>query len=198
VWRGSVYAEAGPEARTGSGKLVSRDAHRLRDLSQPAGERARNNIRSEQVRDRRVTGIPTAIACRRTGYGGSRLSVNVGTPRAAPREAASPASVARPPASSPEAQASAYAWSLLIRQFLWQWSVEALTIIPGPEPPPRGASARLPLFRAALRVTQAARMARTDGGMRRWRPMPSLGHTCQHDERTSRLITTPALRRREI
>jgi len=100
--------------------------------------------------------------------------------------------------SSQEAQASAYAWSLLVRQFLWQWSVEALTIIPGPEPPPRGASARLPLFRAALRVTQADLMARTDGGRRRWRPMPSLGHTFQHDERTSRLITTPTLRRREI
>jgi hypothetical protein len=87
---------------------------------------------------------------------------------------------------------------VLVRQFLWQLSLEALTIIPSPEPPPRGAPARLPLFRAALRVTQADRMACTDGGMRRWRPMPSLGHTCQHDECTPRLIITPALRRREI
>jgi hypothetical protein len=56
----------------------------------------------------------------------------------------------------------------------------------------------MPLFRAALHVTQADLMARTDGGMRRWRLMPSLGHTFQHDERTPRLITTPAPRRREI
>src|SRR5438874_567771 len=51
VLRGSVGAEAGQEAWLGSCTPVSRDDHRLLDLSQTDGERSRNNIRSPEVRD---------------------------------------------------------------------------------------------------------------------------------------------------
>ena len=46
-----MYSDAGQEAWTGSGKSVWSADHRLIDLSQTDQEKARNIIRSPEVRD---------------------------------------------------------------------------------------------------------------------------------------------------